>query len=244
MVVLSCGSVCVPVMAQTTITQDIVPSEKPPLGSETAGSPNSISGFASDFLHDQKDIWASPFHINRGDFEWLAPVGASAGVLFAVDHRIINGLRPDTSFRTPSNTISQFGVIVPYAVPGTMWFLGATIHNNHAREAGRLAAEAELDSEVVMQVLKFATNRPRPNLSNDQSFPSGHAMSAFALAAVMSREYHDKPLIVFGSYGYATAVSLARVGGLNHFPSDVLVGAVLGELIGRYVVHHHAELAQ
>ena len=40
-----------------------------------------------------------------------------------------------------------------------------------------------------------------------------------------------------GSYGFATAVSLARVGGLNHFPSDVLVGAVIGELIGRYVVH-------
>jgi membrane-associated phospholipid phosphatase len=68
-------------------------------------------------------------------------------------------------------------------------------------------------------------------------------MSAFALAAVMSREYHDKRLVVFGSYGLATAVGLARVGGLNHFPSDVLVGAVMGELIGQYVVHHHAQLA-
>jgi membrane-associated phospholipid phosphatase len=50
--------------------------------------------------------------------------------------------------------------------------------------------------------------------------------------------------VVFGSYGFATAVSLARVGGLNHFPSDVLVGAALGELIGEYVVHHHAKLAE
>ena len=57
-------------------------------------------------------------------------------------------------------------------------------------------------------------------------------MSAFALAALVSREYHDKPLIRFGSYLFATAVGLARVGGLNHFPPDVLVGAVLGELVG------------
>jgi membrane-associated phospholipid phosphatase len=60
----------------------------------------------------------------------------------------------------------------------------------------------------------------------------------------MASEYHDKPLVVVGSYGFATAVSFARVGGLNHFPSDVLVGAVIGELIGRYVVHHHAHPLQ
>ena len=241
---LSCAFLSTPLMAQTTITQDIAPSEKPVLGSETAGSANSISGFASDFLHDQKDIWTSPFHINRGDFQWLAPVGAGAATLAIFDHRISNSVKSDTSLRTPSNIVSDIGGIAPYAVPGTMWFLGAMKHESHTAEAGRLAAEAELDSEVVMNVLKLATGRTRPNQADSKSFPSGHAMSAFALAAVMSREYHDKPLVVFGSYGFATAVSLARVGGLNHFPSDVLVGAVIGELIGRYVVNHHAHLAQ
>jgi membrane-associated phospholipid phosphatase len=112
-------------------------------------------------------------------------------------------------------------------------------HNDHAAEAGRLGLEAELDSQVVMQVLKLVTNRQRPNLADYRSFPSGHAMSAFVMAAVLSSEYHEKPLVVFDSYGFATAVSLARVGGMNHFPSDVLAGAVIGELIGRYVVHHH-----
>src|SRR5207237_4670245 len=109
---------------------------------------------------------------------------------------------------------------------------------------GRLGTEAELDTELVVQALKFITNRTRPNLADHRSFPSGHAASAFALASVLSSEYHNKPLVVFGSYGFATAVSLARVGGLNHFPSDVVAGAVIGELIGRYVVHHHAVLAE
>jgi membrane-associated phospholipid phosphatase len=235
--VLFCATVSTPLMAQTIAAQDIVQPEKP-------ASTNTISGFASDFLHDQKGIWTSPLHINRGDFEWLAPVGAGAGALFIYDHRISNSVKRDTSLRTPSNIVSDVGLVAPWAIPGTMFLLGATSHNSHTLEAGRLGLEAEVDSEVVMQILKLATHRTRPDLADSKSFPSGHTMSAFALAAVMSREYHNKPLVVFGSYGFATAVGLARVGGLNHFPSDVLVGAVLGELIGRYVVNHHAQLAQ
>ena len=165
------------------------------------------------------------------------------GTLFIFDHRISDAARADTSLRTPSSIVSNAGLVASYAVPGAMLLFGALKHDGHASEAGRLSAEAAVDAEVIMQVLKLASNRTRPNLADNKSFPSGHTMSAFALAAVMSREYHDKPLIRFGSYGFATAVGLARVGGLNHFPSDVLVGAVLGELIGEYVVHHHAQLA-
>ena len=117
------------------------------------------------------------------DLYWMIPVGVR--------------LRS----QIPSNFVSDAGLIAPYALPGAMLLFGAMKHDAHASEAGRLGVEAELDAEVVMQVLKFATNRARPNLADNKSFPSGHAMSAFALAAVMSREYHDKPLVVFGSYG-------------------------------------------
>jgi membrane-associated phospholipid phosphatase len=228
------GAVCTPSFAQDTASpQETGQSDKAP-------STNIVSGVALDFLGDQKDIWTSPLHLKRRDVEWLAPVGIGAAALFATDDRISNAARSNTSLRAPSNFISGLGNIAPFAVPGAMWSIGALSHNTHAAETGRLAAEAGLDTEVVVQVLKFVTNRPRPNLSNNQSFPSGHAASAFALATVLSSEYHDKPLIVVGSYGFATAVGVARVGGLNHFPSDVLAGAVIGELIGRYVVHHHA----
>jgi membrane-associated phospholipid phosphatase len=236
---LLCVAIATPLMAQTTATQDLIQPERPTIASQT-----SISGFASDLLHDQKDIWTSPLHMNRGDFEWLAPTAVGTGALAIFDHRISDAVKADTSLRTPSNRISDIGLIAPWAVPGTMFLMGATTHNAHALEAGRLGIEAAVDSEVVMQVLKLATGRMRPNLTDNKSFPSGHSMEAFALAAVMSREYHNKPLVVFGSYGFAAAVSLARVGALEHFPSDVVAGAVIGELIGQYVVHHHAQLAQ
>jgi membrane-associated phospholipid phosphatase len=229
---LLCGFVSAPVMGQTDDTQGTQPEQ------------SASRKIVSDFLNDQKAIWTSPLHIDRPQIEWLAPITVGTMALFATDRQISNAARSDTALRTPSNVISGIGNITPYAVPGTMWFLGTVGHNDHIAEAGRLAGETEVDTALVVEALKFATDRRRPNLSNDQSFPSGHAASAFALAAVMSSEYHDKPIVVFGSYGFATAVSLARVGGLNHFPSDVLVGTVIGELIGRYVVRHHAHATQ
>jgi membrane-associated phospholipid phosphatase len=223
-------------MAQTADAQGLVPPAK-------SSSPGIVSGFALDFLDDQKAIWTSPLHVTGNDLKWIAPVGVAGGVLFVFDHRISDAVKGDTSLRSPSNAISNVGLIAPWAVPGAMWFIGSVKHNDHAAETGRLGIEAAVDSEVVMQVIKLATHRTRPNGEDSLSFPSGHSMEAFALASVLSKEYSDKKLVVFGSYGLATAVSLARVGGLNHFPTDVLAGAVIGELIGRMVVNHHGHLA-
>jgi hypothetical protein len=57
---------------------------------------------------------------------------------------------------------------------------------------------------------------------------------------VIAQEYgHHRPLVQFGVYGVATAVSLSRYTGQNHFLSDVLVGSAMGYGIGRYVYHKH-----
>jgi membrane-associated phospholipid phosphatase len=244
MMALFCACISTPLMAQTTdapaegsqaapLAQDFVKPEK-------TNSPGLVSGFALDFLNDQKAIWTSPFHLNGGDVKWLAPVVVAGGTLAVFDHKISNAAKENPSLQGPSNAISNVGLIAPWAVPGAMWVVGGIKHNDHAAETGRLGIEAAVDSEVLMQVIKFATHRGRPNGEDYKSFPSGHSMEAFALASVLSGEYPDKKLVVFGSYGLATAVSLSRIGGLNHFPTDVLAGAVMGELLGRYIVHHHA----
>lgn len=246
---LLCLLVCAPLMAQSPAIGQIPSVAQPSATSDTAPienskSPGLVSGFSLDFLNDQKAIWTSPLHISGGDVKWLAPTAVGAGTLAIFDHRISNAVKATPSLTGPSNAISNVGLIAPWAVPGTMWLFGSIKHDDHAAETGRLGIEAAVDSEVVMQVLKLATSRMRPNGSDSMSFPSGHSMEAFALAAVLSKEYHDKPLVVFGSYGLAAAVGFARVGALEHFPTDVVAGAVIGELIGRYVVNHHAHLAE
>jgi len=75
------------------------------------------------------------------------------------------------------------------------------------------------------------------------SFPSGHSASIWALAAVFSGVYPDKKLVQIGVYSLATAVSIARVTGKNHYVSDVIVGSGVGYLIGRMVVKQHTTSA-
>ena len=57
---------------------------------------------------------------------------------------------------------------------------------------------------------------------------------SFAIATVIAHEYPGW-LTQFASYGMATAISLARVGGQKHFPSDVFIGGTIGYLVGKSV---------
>lgn len=90
--------------------------------------------------------------------------------------------------------------------------------------------------------IKSATNRQRPNNSDDKSFPSGHASQAFASATFASANIHrawgDSSGAQWADAGLYTAASLtawARVEAQVHYPSDVLAGAALGNFIGRFL---------
>jgi membrane-associated phospholipid phosphatase len=78
------------------------------------------------------------------------------------------------------------------------------------------------------------------------SFYSGHASNAFTLASVavaLQRKRVDPsvPLVPFaiGAYSLATVVSGLRVAAGKHYPSDVVVGALVGAGIGWLVPWLH-----
>src|SRR5216683_7280639 len=241
-----------------------------PLFSQTADSSNeqaqpskhsAICGVAhlgqclKDIGHDQAGIWTSPLRISSRDALWLVPFAAGTGVAIHYDAQAQQNLGIDKSRIDTSNTISAFGS--PYATFGSaagLYFLGLGTHNEHLAETGRVGAEAVADASLVVEALKLATNRERPNEGNGQggfwphgtrsyeldgSFPSGHAAASFALARVIASEYPSKPVQV-AAYAFALAISASRVTARQHFPSDVLVGGTLGYLIGGYVVRHHS----
>src|SRR4051812_4176374 len=214
-------------------------------------TPSLESQLLRNVLSDQRAIWTAPFYLKANDAKMLVPFGAGLFALIATDRHTSDELVEDGDSRTRRNIsgdVSELGSFYATAgIAGTFYLAGVAGRDWRARETGILGAEALIDSGIVTSVLKAATQRPRPPqmgqkddfFDGGNSFPSGHAASAWTLAAVVACEYHDKPVVQVSAYGLATAVSLSRYTGRKHFLSDVLFGGALGYSVGRYVCHKH-----
>jgi hypothetical protein len=202
---------------------------------------------------DQKAIWTSPFHFHATDAWWLAPMVGTTGLLIGSDRHNMEVARSNPAAISRSNTISNAGVAGLTALPAAMWAWGSWQGNARQRETGLLAGEALANSLVVSETLKvvFARQRPLPvggqgkfftDISNG-SFPSMHSTLAWSAASVLAHEYPGT-LTQLLAYSAAATVSISRVTGRQHFPSDVVVGGAAGWLIGRqsYRAHHDQEL--
>src|SRR5436305_148740 len=219
---------------------------------QPSATPTLERQFFKNILLDQKAIWTSPFHLRGRDARWLAPLGLATAALIATDRRTGDEIAESTSQLNASRIVSYAGSA--YGVGGiaaTFYLFGRARHDERARETGLLGAEALIDSAIVVTALKEITQRGRPLSGRDRSeffdggssFPSGHSIEAWSLAAVIANEYHDHRWVQIGAYGIASAVSLSRFTGSKHYLSDVLVGSAAGYGIGRYVyrTHHRAK---
>jgi membrane-associated phospholipid phosphatase len=99
--------------------------------------------------------------------------------------------------------------------------------------------QAQLLSEILVEPLKFAVRRERPDGSNRQSFPSGHASVTFATATVIERHLGWRKSVI--GYAIASYVAMSRIHDNRHYLSDVIFGAAVGSIAGRTVVHHRAD---
>jgi membrane-associated phospholipid phosphatase len=136
------------------------------------------------------------------------------------------------------------------AITGATWLTARWTGHTHLQHTTSLAAEGMLNAAVDSTILKMITRRPRPAAGGTgdffvqqlepgqsaDSFPSGHTMGAFAVATVFARSYAGHRAVPWLAYGGATMIGLSRIALGRHFPSDVLVGAVLGHSLGALVV--------
>lgn len=115
------------------------------------------------------------------------------------------------------------------------WSIGALTDDLRLREFGRDAAESLVTAAVVATGLKYAVGRERPDKSDNLSFPSGHAITAFCVGPVVTKYFGWEAGAA--AYVLAAVTGLARVEGLHHYLSDVLAGATLGIVIGNSTVY-------
>lgn len=99
--------------------------------------------------------------------------------------------------------------------------------------------QAQIMTEVLVEPLKFAVHRERPDGSDHQSFPSGHAAVTFATATVIERHLGWRKAVL--GYAIASYVAMSRIHDNKHYLSDVVFGAAVGTIAGRTVVHHKAD---
>lgn len=188
----------------------------------------------------------SPARASTG--EWLTLAAAGGALAYSI-HRDVVFQRDITSARSPTaDAVSRY-----FSEPfGNPYYIGAAVTVNYfiacgfenepwSRASGQMFESVALASGVTL-LLKAVIDRSRPGETisgqasfrssafglEHNSFPSGHATVAFALATSTSLAL-DLP------WYYATPLHLAalstawsRIYESAHWPSDVLLGAMIG----------------
>jgi membrane-associated phospholipid phosphatase len=200
-------------------------------------------------LQDQKAIWTSPFHTAKSDVKFWVIFGGSTAALIAADRWTVKQLPNSSSQVSVSTWGSRFGSaysLIP--ISAGFYFIGTGVHSDRFRETGLLGFETLIDAGLVGEAIKLVANRARPLESDgkghfedspngrwNSGFPSGHAISTWALASIVAHQYPHPRYIPILVYGVATTVVVARVGARQHFPGDVVAGSAMGWFIGDFV---------
>ena len=156
------------------------------------------------------------------------------------DHRL---MRRMNRWRAP-RWIRLWMIIATRMGDGWLWYSLAAIllafGGPQRYAAVGAAGSAALAGVFIFKALKHLSHRPRPCqlephcwskiLPPDRfSFPSGHTMTAFSIALVLSYFYPSLELPLFF---LAASIALSRIVLGMHFFSDVLAGIVLGVGLG------------
>ena len=199
-------------------------------------------------LRDQKSIWTSPLHTSKKDIKWWIIFGGATGALIAADKSIDRALPTSSTAVTVSNHASDIGSaysLIP--ISAAFYFAGAATHGERFRETGLLGFESLIDTGIVVEAFKLVADRSRPYQQDatgrfedgpnrwSSGFPSGHAISSWAMASFIAHEYPHPLIIPIAAYALASTVVVARVGARQHFPGDVMAGSAMGWFIGDFV---------
>jgi membrane-associated phospholipid phosphatase len=201
-------------------------------------------GFTA-LVKDHALLWSSPARSPQQALRTVLPFVAATAAALSLDHRMESRLPNSPDQIRYSKAVSIGGAYYSLAAgAGALAAVGAVTRNRRAVETGMLAAVAMAHTESIAQMLKYAAGRGRPDFGDSargrfwerqQSFPSGHAMGTWAVATVISKEYHQNRFIRYGIYALPLVISASRLGAQRHFLSDVVAGGSIGYLLGAWL---------
>jgi membrane-associated phospholipid phosphatase len=139
----------------------------------------------------------------------------------------------DPTYKFITNSVSPIGLGAPLIVTS----IGFIQNDKSIKNKGIFIGGTLLTSAIVTTTLKFAIDKDRPFVTypdiqkltsaGSPSFPSGHTSEAFATATSLSIAF-PKWYVIAPSFIWASAAGYSRMHLGVHYPSDVLVGALIG----------------
>ncbi|MBE3085453.1 MAG: phosphatase PAP2 family protein [Bacteroidetes bacterium] len=156
-----------------------------------------------------------------------------------IDIRILRSL--NSSQTLPSDKFFQFvsnsDAYIVLGIPAAIGTVGLIKHDDQLFRNACVTLAATAVNFGVTAVMKYSFNRDRPFITypditrksdgGSPSFPSGHTSMAFATATSLTLAY-PKWYIIVPSYTWASTVGYSRMHLGVHYPSDVLIGALVG----------------
>jgi membrane-associated phospholipid phosphatase len=239
--------------------------QEPKAPAEKACDRLTLKEAGREFLSEASRIWSSPARLRNQDILPLVGVAAATGFLIAADESIrshVHGYANGHPWVGDiSSVVTQMGGAGGVAAAAAFFGAGLAFKDARARDTGYLAASALLQAFLVETFAKGMAGRQRPFVADGEdhwagpaglvkmfdkdaadrytSFPSGHTTAAFSLATVVALQYRRTGWVPVAAYAIAGGVGLSRIGLDKHWASDVFIGAVIGHLVGRFVVRNH-----
>jgi hypothetical protein len=170
-----------------------------------------------------------------GDFEHLParanvePLAIGSVVALAVhpaDPDVNGGLAGKAAHDVflPGKVIGYWPVNAGAAV--ATYLVGRHAGSGKAARVGADLLRAQVVSGALTEAIKLAVRRERPDGGGRDSFPSGHASTAFASATVLARHLGWRWAVP--AYIVASYVAVSRLQGNRHYLSDVVFGGTVG----------------
>ncbi|MCD4735260.1 MAG: phosphatase PAP2 family protein [Bacteroidales bacterium] len=218
---------------------------------------NKITGkeYFFSYLTDTRDLILSPGKWKPSGWGTFAALLGGTAIVYIYDKEIYDFVRENKS--PAGDWVSKY-IAEPfgsglYAIPilGMIYASGAINKNFHTKNIALTGAKAVIIGTGVSLVAKHIFRRHRPG-NNDppdpyrwegplggdwenDAFPSGHTTLAFTLASSLSYSFREQKWVGIISYSLAAFTGLSRIYDGDHWPTDVIAGAVLGTYIGRFI---------